>query len=77
MKFSSLYKLNYRDLFNGWVIAFLTAFFTALSNSMGTGEIPDLEDVKIFCAIGFSAGISYLVKNLVTNNEGKFFKKDR
>jgi hypothetical protein len=76
MKFSDLYNLNYRDLLNGWVIAFLTAFLTAASSSMGSGKVPTFEDLKMFSAIGCSAGVSYLIKNLFTNNEGKFFKKD-
>jgi len=76
MNFSELFSLNYRDAVNSFVIAFLTSFFTALSSSMGTGEIPSIQDLKMFSAIGFSAGISYLVKNLLTNNEGKLLKKD-
>jgi hypothetical protein len=32
---------------------------------MESGKVPTIEDIKMFLAIGFSAGISYLVKNLL------------
>lgn len=76
MDFSGLFKLNVRDALNGFLIAFLTAFLTAVSSALSSGVFPPLSDLKAFALIGITAGVSYITKNLFTNNTGELLKKD-
>jgi len=76
MNFSSFFSLNLRDTINGFLIAFLTTFLTAVVSTLNTGVIPSLEDLKGFAIVGVTAGISYLAKNLFSNNQGELLKKD-
>ena len=76
MNFSALFTLNLRDALNGFLIAFLTAFLSAVVSSLNTGLFPSLVDLKEFAMIGITAGVSYITKNLFTNNTGELLKKD-
>lgn len=76
MNLSGLFTLNLRDAINGFVIAFLTAFLTAVSSALNSGVFPPLSDLKAFALIGITAGVSYITKNLLTNNNGQLLKKD-
>ena len=76
MNFSALFSLNIRDAINGFLIAFLTAFLSAVVSSLNTGLFPSLVDLKAFAMIGITAGVSYITKNLFTNNSGELLKKD-
>jgi len=76
MNLSALFKLNLRDALNGFLIAFLTAFLSAIVSGLNSGIFPALADFKAFALIGITAGVSYITKNLFTNNQGKLLKKD-
>ena len=76
MNLSGLFTLNLRDALNGFLIAFLTAFLTAVVSGLNTGLFPSLVDLKAFAMIGITAGVSYITKNLFTNNSGELLKKD-
>jgi len=76
MNFSALFTLNLRDALNGFLVAFLTAFLSAVVSSLNTGLFPSLVDLKAFAMIGITAGVSYITKNLFTNNSGELLKKD-
>jgi hypothetical protein len=76
MNFSALFSLNLRDALNGFLIAFLTAFLSAVVSGLNSGVFPALPDLKAFAMIGITAGVSYITKNLFTNNNGELLKKD-
>ena len=76
MNLSALFKLNLRDALNGFLIAFLTAFLSAIVSGLNSGIFPALADFKAFAFIGITAGVSYITKNLFTNNNGELLKKD-
>lgn len=71
MNQSSFGKLNLRDLLNGLVVAFLTASLTGLITILDSGVLPTLEQLKAAGLAGLVASLAYLLKNLVTNSEGK------
>lgn len=71
MNNSSFGKLNLRDLVNGLVIAFLTAALTGLITILDSGVIPDLSQLRTAGLSGLVAALAYLMKNLVTNSQGK------
>jgi len=76
MNLSALFKLNLRDALNGFLIAFLTAFLSAIVSGLNSGVFPALVDFKAFAMIGITAGVSYITKNVFTNNQGELLKKD-
>ena len=76
MNFSSFTQLNIRDTVNGFLIAFLTTFLTAVVSVLNTNIIPSVADLKGFAIVGITAGVSYLTKNLFTNNQGELLKQD-
>jgi hypothetical protein len=76
MNLSKLFSLNLRDALNGFLIAFLTAFLSGVVTALNTGLFPALSDLKAFALIGITAGVSYITKNLFTNNVGELMKKD-
>jgi hypothetical protein len=76
MNLSALFKLNLRDALNGFLIAFLTAFLSAVVSGLNSGVFPALADFKAFVMIGITAGVSYITKNLFTNNKGELLKQD-
>jgi len=76
MNFSALFTLNLRDALNGFLVAFLTAFLSAVVSSLNTGLFPALTDLKAFAMIGITSGVSYITKNLFTNNSVELLKKN-
>ena len=69
MNTSPFLKLNLRDLVNGLVVAFLTAGLTNLIQTLDSGKLPTLEEVKAGALAGLVASLAYLLKNLVTNSQ--------
>lgn len=76
MKLSGLFSLNLRDAIHGFLVAFLTAFLSAVVVITNTGALPTIEDFKNFAYIGLTAGISYITKNLFSNSNGELLKND-
>lgn len=71
MNNSAFGKLNLRDLVNGLVVAFLTTGLTNLIQTLDSGKLPTLAEVKAGVLAGVVAALAYLLKNLVTNSDGK------
>lgn len=76
MNTSPFLKLNLRDLVNGLVVAFLTAGLTNLIQTLDSGKLPTLEEVKAGALAGLVASLAYLLKNLVTNSQGEMATKE-
>jgi hypothetical protein len=76
MKTAGLFKLNLKDLGKGLLMAFLSALVTSITQAISNGGLPTLEQLKAAALIGASAAVAYLLKNLLTNNEDQFLKKD-
>lgn len=68
---SSLFKLNSADFIKGLAVAVVTPVLAALLHAM---QIPGFDFVTFnwssLLAIGLSAGLGYLTKNLFTDNNG-------
>jgi hypothetical protein len=74
---SSFFSINLKDLGKGIIIAVITAFVTALYQQISAGNvIPTADQLRADAVVALGAAISYLLKNLVTNSEGKFLTKD-
>jgi hypothetical protein len=71
---SSLFKLNLVDFTKGLFIAVLTSIITLLYSSIEVGTLTF--DWKLIGTTALTSALAYIMKNFLTNSEGKFFKKD-
>ena len=74
---SEFLKLNWVDLGKGLLIAFFSALITGLYELLQTGAVLDWLTIKPVLLVAVAAMLSYLIKNLFTNSEGKVFKLER
>jgi hypothetical protein len=73
---SNFLNLNVDDLVKGFIVAFLSTALTGLISTLDSGALPTLAELKSAGIVGLTAGISYLLKNLLTNSQGVVLKKD-
>ncbi len=74
---ASFGKLNLHDIAKGFVLALITAILTPVVDMTHTGSFPvDWNSWShILEGAGTVAG-SYLIKNLLTNKDDQFLKRD-
>lgn len=77
MQQSKFGAINIRDAVNGFLITFLTASLNGIVQILDAGHLPTIEQIKADAMIGFTAGLSYLIKNFLQNQNGELFKKDK
>jgi hypothetical protein len=71
---SSIFTLNKVDFVKGLVIAVLTSVITIIYNTVQTGSITfDWNSITTAAA---TAALAYILKNLLTNSNDEFLKKD-
>lgn len=75
-QFSSFFSLNARDLVKGVIVAALTVVVSALTTSLQAGSLPTLEQWKQIGMMAAAAGVSYFLKNFLTNKKDEFLKSD-
>ena len=73
---SNFFNLNVDDLVKGFIVAFLSTALTGVVATLDSGALPTLAELKSAGIVGLTAGISYLLKNLLTNSQGVVLKKD-
>jgi VIT1/CCC1 family predicted Fe2+/Mn2+ transporter len=73
---SNFLNLNVDDLVKGFIVAFLSTALTGLISTLDSGALPTLTELKSAGIVGLTAGLSYLLKNLLTNSQGVVLKKD-
>jgi hypothetical protein len=73
---SKLFTLDYRDIINGILIAFLTALLTGIIDMLQRGAVFDWLSLKPVLIAGISAALSYLLKCLATNSRNQLFTKE-
>ena len=71
---SSIFTLNKVDFVKGLVIAVLTSVITIIYNTVQTGSITF--DWTAITTAAASAALAYILKNLLTNSNDEFLKKD-
>lgn len=79
MDLSPLFKLNGRDLLKGAVVAVVSAILAALGVLVNcvSACAPLISEAngKYILGVAFTAFISYLAKNLATDDQGKVLGK--
>jgi len=73
---SKIASLNWNDALKGFVVAFLTASLTGLIQTLESGSLPNLAAVKVHVVAGLIAGLSYIIKQFLTNTNGDLLKKE-
>ena len=76
MKQSNFLNLDVNDLTKGFVVAFFSAALTGLVAILETSQLPQINDLKAAAIVGLTAGLSYLLKNVLTNSQGELLKND-
>ena len=69
---SNLMKLNLQDFLRGLVVTVITAVLVFLLKLLDeNGLALDLADLQAIGQIAITSGVAYLLKNLVTDKQGK------
>lgn len=75
MKFSDFLKLNVFDLSKGLVLAVLTSVLVIVNDTINAGSF--LFDWGHIWKTALAAAVAYLLKQLLTNNQGELLQKDK
>lgn len=73
---SNFLKLNLQDLLKGVFVAFITSVLSGVYAIIQSGAIPTMAELKVIALSGCTAGIAYLLKNLMTNSNGNLLKNE-
>lgn len=74
---SKFLSLDTKDAINGFVVAFLSAALSTILATLDSGALPTLAELKSAGIIGLTAGLSYLIKNVLTNSNGELIKGEK
>lgn len=69
---SKFFRLNTQDLLKGMIVTVIGSVLTSVIELLKVGSSFDWQTVLLAGAI---AGLSYMAKNLATDQEGKFMGK--
>lgn len=72
--FSKFFTWNKFDLIKGAIVLLITTVLSTALQSLEAGILPTLPQLKAALITGAIASLSYMIKNLLTNVEGKFLK---
>ena len=78
MKSTGLFSLGLKDIGKGFITAIITAIITGLYTSLSAvpPHFPNGADFKAMGLMALAAGVSYLMKNFLTNNKDQLLTKD-
>ena len=75
---SILLKLKKNDFVKGLIITMIAVIVTSLYQFINSGSIPtDWNSWKTVLLASLGAGLSYIIKNWLTNSQGEFLKKEQ
>lgn len=73
---SKLGKLNGFDFVKTVIIIIGSSILGSLVPILQTGQMPTRENLSLIFGVAISAGITYLMKQLGTNEKGELLKKE-
>jgi hypothetical protein len=73
---SNYLKLNLKDVVKSIMVTIITAVLTGLYQVIQSGGMLDWITIKPILIAGFGAGLSYLIKNFLTNSNDDLLKKE-
>ena len=75
-KYSDLFKLNWPDVLKSLLMMFITTVLTSIAASISDGGLPTGAELLLALKGGLIITLSYLIKNFITNSEGKLSLKN-
>ena len=77
MEKSKFFLLNWRDFSKGFIVAVITVLLTGLYQAIEAGQFPtSWAQWRVILIASLGAGIAYIIKNLLSNSQDKFLKKE-
>jgi hypothetical protein len=73
---SDFLKINTRDLVKGAVVAILAVITSGLVTILESGAMPTIAQLKGIGMVALTAGVSYLLKNFLTNSADEVMTKE-
>ncbi len=73
---SPLFTLDWRDMINGLLVAFIAAVLTGIIDILQKGAVFDWPAIKVVLIAGLIAALSYLLKSMATNSRNQLFTKE-
>lgn len=73
---SPFLRLNLRDLILGIIMALVTTCLAGIIKMLETGAEFSWINLKPVLIAGICAGLTYLLKNLVSNSRGELFRDE-
>lgn len=70
---ADLFQLNYRDFVKGLLVAVLSSVLTLVYTTIQSGSLAF--DYKQILLVAVSSGLGYVLKNLFSDNQGRFLGK--
>jgi hypothetical protein len=77
MKNSKFFNLNLADFGKALIVTVLGAIFARLIPVVDAETLPTLAQWSNAAIVGLAAGLSYLMKNLLTNSSSEVFTKEK
>lgn len=74
---SKFFGLDVSDAVKGIIMAFTAAVLTAVYAAISDGDWPSKAELLDSLRVGFTAALAYILKNLFTNSDGTFAKKEQ
>ena len=76
MNASKFGNINWKDTFKAFLTACYASFLGAIVNSLATGHLPILNDLKTLGIVALSAGLASILRRTLTNSEGEHLKPE-
>lgn len=69
-------KIGFKDAVKGFITAVISGALTGIYQIVQTGGEVNPQVVKSSALVGVASGIGYLIKNIFTNSNDEFGKKE-
>lgn len=73
---STLFGINWTDVGNAVLMIVLGTIVTGILPTFESGNFPTGAELVIALKAGVTTGVTYILKNFLTNSQGKFAQKE-
>ena len=73
---SSFLSIHWNDAIKGIIVSILTSTLTSIYDIISNGGLPTADQWKAIGIAGATAGVGYVIKNLLTNSNDQFAKTE-
>ena len=77
MEKSKFLSLNARDFLKGLFLVVITSIVTGIYELIQNGTVFTWETIKPVLMVAAGTGLSYLIKNLLTNSQGEMLTTEK